>query len=175
MGYSPWGCKRVRHNLETKQHTSQTYLAKSCHYRNRKMGKNSGDKINKGAGLSQCQSKRKSKLVSLNYSPWLHINTLGVEDEADLTESRYCDCSISALTSNQILYPAYFVYMLQSLNFIFSLVMIGIRKNNYYLQRMPLEKGMATHSSILAWKIPWTEKAGRLLSMGSQNRTRLSN
>ena len=30
-----------------------------------------------------------------------------------------------------------------------------------------LEEGMATHSSILAWKIPWTEKPGRLLSMGS--------
>ena len=31
-----------------------------------------------------------------------------------------------------------------------------------------LEKEMATHSSILAWKIPWTEKPGRLLSMGLQ-------
>ena len=31
-----------------------------------------------------------------------------------------------------------------------------------------LEKEMATHSSILAWKIPWTEEAGRLQSMGSQ-------
>ena len=31
-----------------------------------------------------------------------------------------------------------------------------------------LEKEMATHSSILAWKIPWTEEPGRLLSMGSQ-------
>ena len=31
----------------------------------------------------------------------------------------------------------------------------------------PLEKEMATHSSILAWKIPWPEKAGRLQSMGS--------
>ena len=30
----------------------------------------------------------------------------------------------------------------------------------------PLEKGMATHSSILAWKIPWTEETGRLQSMG---------
>ena len=30
----------------------------------------------------------------------------------------------------------------------------------------PLEKGMATHSSILAWEIPWTEKPGRLKSMG---------
>ena len=31
-----------------------------------------------------------------------------------------------------------------------------------------LEKEMATHSNILAWKIPWTEKPGRLQSMGSQ-------
>ena len=31
----------------------------------------------------------------------------------------------------------------------------------------PLEKGMAIHSSILAWKIPWTEEPGRLQSMGS--------
>ena len=31
----------------------------------------------------------------------------------------------------------------------------------------PLEKEMATHSSILAWKIPWTEESGRLQSMGS--------
>ena len=31
-----------------------------------------------------------------------------------------------------------------------------------------LEKEMATHSSIIAWKIPWTEKPGRLQSMGSQ-------
>ena len=32
----------------------------------------------------------------------------------------------------------------------------------------PLEKEMATHFSILAWEIPWTEKPGRLQSMGSQ-------
>ena len=35
-------------------------------------------------------------------------------------------------------------------------------------QEDPLEKGMATDSSILAWEIPWTEEPGRLLSMGSQ-------
>ena len=35
-------------------------------------------------------------------------------------------------------------------------------------QENPLEKGMATHSSILAWKIPWTEEPGRLQSRGSQ-------
>jgi len=35
-------------------------------------------------------------------------------------------------------------------------------------QENPLEKEMATHFSILAWRIPWTEKPGRLQSMGSQ-------
>ena len=40
----------------------------------------------------------------------------------------------------------------------------------------PLEKEMATHSSILAWKIPWIEKPGRLQSTGvTKTRTRLSN
>ena len=32
----------------------------------------------------------------------------------------------------------------------------------------PLEEDMATHSSILAWRIPWTEELGRLQSMGFQ-------
>ena len=35
-------------------------------------------------------------------------------------------------------------------------------------QKDPLEKGMSTHSSILAWRIPWTEELGGLQSMGSQ-------
>ena len=36
----------------------------------------------------------------------------------------------------------------------------------------PLEKGMATHSSVLAWRIPWTEEPGRLQSMGSRRARR---
>ena len=35
-------------------------------------------------------------------------------------------------------------------------------------QEDPLEEGMATHFSILTWRIPWTEEPGRLQSMGSQ-------
>ena len=35
-------------------------------------------------------------------------------------------------------------------------------------QEDPLEKGMATHCCILAWRIPWTEEPGKLQSMGSQ-------
>ena len=43
-------------------------------------------------------------------------------------------------------------------------------------QEDPLEKEMATHSSILAWRIPWTEEPDRLQSMGvSKNQTQLSN
>ena len=37
-----------------------------------------------------------------------------------------------------------------------------------WVRKIPLEEEMATHSSILAWKIPWTEESGGLLSMGSQ-------
>ena len=39
----------------------------------------------------------------------------------------------------------------------------------------PLEEGMATHSSILAWRIPWTEEPGGLLSMALQSQTQLNN
>ena len=38
----------------------------------------------------------------------------------------------------------------------------------YLIMYKTSEKGMANHSSILAWSIPWTEEPGRLLSMGSQ-------
>ena len=38
-------------------------------------------------------------------------------------------------------------------------------------QEDPLEREMATHSSILAWEIPWTEQPDGLQSMGSQSQT----
>ena len=41
-------------------------------------------------------------------------------------------------------------------------------------QEDPLEKGMATHFSILAWKIPWTEESDGLQSAKSQSQTRLT-
>ena len=40
-------------------------------------------------------------------------------------------------------------------------------------QEEPLEKGIATHSSILAWRIPWTEEPGGLQSIGLQSWTQL--
>ena len=42
-------------------------------------------------------------------------------------------------------------------------------------QEDPLEKGMTTHSSILAWRIPWTEELDSLQSMVSKSQTQLSN
>ena len=40
-------------------------------------------------------------------------------------------------------------------------------------QEDSLEEGMATHSSSLAWRIPWTEEPGGLQSLGSQSQTQL--
>jgi len=37
-----------------------------------------------------------------------------------------------------------------------------------WVAEIPLEKGMATHSSVLAWEIPWTEEPGGLQSLGLQ-------
>ena len=45
----------------------------------------------------------------------------------------------------------------------------------FLCQEDPLEKGMVTHSSTLAWRIPWTEEPGRLKSIGLQGQTQLSN
>ena len=63
-----------------------------------------------------------------------------------------------------------------------SLIVILSLTNNYFFQLYhhnvvslgredPLEKEMATHSYILAWRIPWTEEPGRLQFMGSQSDT----
>ena len=43
-----------------------------------------------------------------------------------------------------------------------------LRDVGLMVRKIPLEKGMSTHSSILAWRIPWTEKPGGLQSTGSQ-------
>ena len=44
----------------------------------------------------------------------------------------------------------------------------------YLGQKYPQEEGMATHSNILAWKIPWTEEPDWLQSLGSQSQTQLN-
>ena len=49
-----------------------------------------------------------------------------------------------------------------------NLLAIQETQDQFLGQEDPLQKEMATHSSILAWKIPWTEEPGGLQSMGSQ-------
>ena len=55
-----------------------------------------------------------------------------------------------------------------------NLPAVGETQGQSLGQEDPLEEEMAPHSSILAWKIPWTEEPGRLLSIESQSWTRLS-
>ena len=67
-------------------------------------------------------------------------------------------------------------YILQGKQTPHELVFLGCRQvilvSNYLVGL--LEKAMATHSSTLAWKIPWTKEPGRLQSMGSLRATSLS-
>ena len=53
-------------------------------------------------------------------------------------------------------------------SYILWAVPVGASYPSYIWSRKFLEKGMATHSSILTWRIPWTEEPGGLQSMGSQ-------
>ena len=49
-----------------------------------------------------------------------------------------------------------------------NLPAVGVTRVRSLGQEDPLEKRMAIHSSILAWRIPWTEEPGRLQFLGSQ-------
>ena len=49
-----------------------------------------------------------------------------------------------------------------------GIICLQYRRPGFDLQEAPLEKGMVTHSSILAWRIPLTQEPGGLQSMGSQ-------
>ena len=46
-----------------------------------------------------------------------------------------------------------------------------LEERSFLAWKDPLEEGIATHSSILAWRIPWTEEPGGLQSLGSQRDT----
>ena len=53
-------------------------------------------------------------------------------------------------------------------NILKNLPAVGETQVRYLGLEDPLEEGMAIHSSIIVWRIPWTEEPGRLQSMGSQ-------
>ena len=72
--------------------------------------------------------------------------------------------------SGSVLYICIFIYIKASL--VAQLVKNSPAMQETWVRSLdwedPPEKGMATHSSILAWRIPWTEEPGSLQSMGSQ-------
>ena len=56
--------------------------------------------------------------------------------------------------------------MAQAVKYLLAVQETGVRSLG---QEDPLEKGIATHSSVPAWEIPWTEEPGALQSVGSQS------
>ena len=78
----------------------------------------------------------------------------------DVYSSFICNCLIG---SNQDTLPTSLVAQM-----IKNLPVIQGTQVQSLDQEDPLEKGMATHSSILAWRIPWTEESGGLQFMGLQ-------
>ena len=82
------------------------------------------------------------------------------------------DCSIFTRLCHQY----HYLFLVFSLLFLGASLVAQIVKNLPEMlviwvlslgQEDPLEEGMATHSSILAWRIPWAEEPGELQSMGS--------
>ena len=72
---------------------------------------------------------------------------------------KYANKTNRLIKSNKLFFVA------QTVKHLSAMLETGVRSLG---QEDPLEKEMATHSSTLAWKIPWTEELGRLQSMGSQ-------
>ena len=85
--------------------------------------------------------------------PGCALGTAGQEKHGGLSQSFDLALPVISLTS---LYTCLFILVI----YMGRLGSLG--------QEDPLEEGMAIHSNILAWRIPWTEEHGRLLSMGSQ-------
>ena len=74
---------------------------------------------------------------------------------------------LPAVFSPCVLLLSYLVPKIQMAQMIKSLPAIQEAQVQSLGQEDPLEKEMATHFSVLAWKIPWTKKPDRLQSMGS--------
>ena len=84
---------------------------------------------------------------------------------------RYLSCCLKITLLSSAMFLSAFPYSSQ-----LALVVKNLRANardiEIWLRALgwkdPLEEGMATHSTILAWQIPWIEEPGRIQSMGSQ-------
>ena len=98
------------------------------------------------------------------------------------TTTGWAPCFIRQLPTSYLLYTVVYICQYYLLSLSHPLLLLGfpggsevkmsaaMRKTPVWslVREDPLEKEMATHSSILAWRIPWMEEPGRLQSMGSQ-------
>ena len=77
-------------------------------------------------------------------------------------------CRLELCTLNRGFSLVFILYKLPSTQSVKNLTEIWETQVQFLGQEDSLEKEMATHSSILAWRIPWTEKPGKLQTMGSE-------
>ena len=105
----------------------------------------------------------------------MHNNGKVTHMQAGINENwtYYCCCSVAKLSDSLLPdIPCWTALVAQTVKHLPTMWETWVQSLS---QEDLLEKEMATHSSILAWKIPWTEEPGRLQSVGSQRvKTRLS-
>ena len=104
------------------------------------------------------------------YSDWSYFGTI-------FFSFPFLNKAISAIYSSHAVKPTY-PFLICCNHFLLPLVtpwwlrwiclQCGRLGFDPWVGKIPLEKSMATHSSVLAWTIPWTEEPGRLQSVGSQ-------
>ena len=103
----------------------------------------------------------------LQYS-WASLVAQPVKESACNAEDPGLISGLGRSAGEEISYPLQYSWaslVVQLVKNLFAILETWVQSLDW---EDPLEKGMATHSSILAWRIPWTEEPGGLQSMGSQ-------
>ena len=103
------------------------------------------------------------------------------DEKTDCTQNP-CPTIVICILYSKFFIKKYFIYLFEGLSYLLKGILtvidpLGASLVAQTVKNLPavqetwvqsLEKGMATHSSILAWRIPWTEEPGRLQSTGLQ-------
>ena len=127
-------------------------------------------------------SSRTQRLYVHRQAPWIKEPLVFTGDQRDTTDQHTGDWCFKSIRYFKFIKAWWCRYYDYHPHFWASLVAQMV-KNLPVMQETlvrtlgwedPLEKGMATHSSILAWRIPWTEVPDRLVHGVAKNRTRLS-
>ena len=93
----------------------------------------------------------------------------GVVSVLDFGHSKRCEIIVTSHCSFNLQFPSLVVQMVKNLPAGWETWVLSLGQED------PLGEGLATHFSILAWRIPWTEEPGGLQFMGWQSQTQLSN